>query len=313
MGIGTVILLFFGLIIISWIIAGTVVINKEYERALKFRLGSFRTVLGPGINFKIPFIEDINRIDYRVKSEDVEPQAVMTKDNVTVSVDAIVFFKVREAKEELKKAILEVEDYQKVTIDYAQTMLRNIIGKKELDEVLQKREEIAEVLRKDLDKETDSFGVKVNNVEIKDVSVPDDLERAMASEAEAERQRRAKIKESEGELQAAQRLRLASEMLGTGGYQLRTLQTVDNVAKENSTIITVPASLIPPSEDKDDQLFGDILEEMKDKVDLSSLLESGNIGNLMSGGLGIGKAMEEETDILRGEVEEEDEDEEEGQ
>lgn len=296
MNFGTVALLFLGLIILLWIAVSSIVINKEYERALKFRLGSFRTVLGPGINFKIPFIEDINRIDYRVKSEDVEPQAVMTKDNVTVSVDAIVFFKVREAKEELKKAILEVEDYKKVTIDYAKTMLRNIIGKKELDEVLQKREEIAEVLRKDLDKETDSFGVKVNNVEIKDVSVPDNLERAMASEAEAERQRRAKIKESEGELQAAQRLRLASEMLGTGGYQLRTLQTVDNVAKENSTIITVPASLIPPSEDKDEQLFGDILEEMKGKVDLSSLLESGNIGNLMSGGLGIGKAIEEETD-----------------
>lgn len=253
--------------------AGAIVINKEYERALRYRLGAFKDVFKQGFHLKIPIFDSIDKVDYRVKSQDVEPQNVMTRDNVTVSVDAIVFFKVKRNVEELKKAILEVEDYSKVTIDYAQTMLRDIIGKKELDEVLQKREEIAETLRDELDQETDKFGVKVENVEIKDVSVPDDLERAMASEAEAERERRARIKNATGELQASKMIRVASELLGKRGYQLRTLQTVEDVAIDNSTIVTIPSSLVPSKGEEDEKLFEDTINKIVKGKDLSEVID----------------------------------------
>lgn len=252
----------------------SITIVKEFERGLVFRLGSYDRVLPPGINFVIPFAEKVRKIDYRVDSVNVSPQNVMTKDNVTVKVDAFVFYHVKKSTEEVKKAVLEVDDFRDVTTDYGQSMLRAIIGRKELDDILQKRDEIADELKGQLDDKTDRFGVKVDDVEIKDVSIPQKLERAMASEAEAERERRARIKNAQGELQAAIRTRVASDLLGSAGYKLRTLQTVDSVAADNATIVTVPASLIP-SEKKTEEgaLFDDVLDKVKDRMDLSDILE----------------------------------------
>ena len=252
----------------------SIVINQEYERALVFRLGSYQRVLGPGFNVIIPFLEWTKKVDYRVKTVNVNPQKVLTKDNVTVTVDAIVFYKVRREAEEIKKAILEVEDFNQVTVNYGQTMLRAIIGRKELDDILQNRNEIADELREDLDKATNDFGIHIRDVEIQDVSIPDSMERAMAAEAEAERSRRAKLKEAEGELQAAVEMRAASDILGSGGYRLRTLETLDRVAQENSTILTIPAELLPEqsSQESGESPVKNLVDNVLQNVDMDELM-----------------------------------------
>ncbi len=267
-------LIYFLVILAIILVVKTIVINQEYERAIVFRLGSFERVLGPGLQFVIPFIEWIKKVDYRVKTVNVQPQKVLTRDNVTVTVDAIIFYKVMRDHEKLKDTILEVEDFNEVTVNYGKTMLRAEIGKVELDDLLSKRDEIAEELRSDLDESTDEFGVTIRDVEIRDVSIPDSMERAMAAEAEAERERRARITKARGELQAAARTRMASEILGTEGYKLRTLQTIDNVAIENSTIVTIPAELMPKSEGSDEHHghVKEILDKLKDSLDIEKML-----------------------------------------
>ncbi|MDY6788722.1 MAG: SPFH domain-containing protein [Candidatus Nanohaloarchaea archaeon] len=251
----------------------SIVINQEYERAVVFRLGAFSRVFGAGLNFKIPFLEWVQKVDYRVKTVNVNPQKVLTKDNVTVTVDAIVFYKVRRDSEAIKNSILEVEDFNKVTVNYGQTMLRAMIGKKELDEILQNRDKIADELRKELDQATNDFGVHIRDVEIQDVSIPQSMERAMAAEAEAERDRRARVTHAEGELQAAARTRLASDILGDGGYKLRTLQTLDEVATENSTVVTIPAELMPgkTSEEETGNVQG-IIDQLRESIDMEELI-----------------------------------------
>lgn len=253
----------------------SIVINQEYERALVFRLGSYSRVLGPGFNTVIPFLEWTKKVDYRVKTVNVNPQKVLTKDNVTVTVDAIVFYKVRRDSEEIKKAILEVEDFNQVTVNYGQTMLRAIIGRKELDDILQNRNEIADELREDLDKATNDFGIHIRDVEIQDVSIPDSMERAMAAEAEAERSRRAKLKEAEGELQAAVEMRAASDILGSGGYRLRTLETLDRVAQENSTILTIPAELMPEQRgaEEGESPVKNLVDNVLQNIDMDDLMK----------------------------------------
>jgi regulator of protease activity HflC (stomatin/prohibitin superfamily) len=266
-----------------------IVINQEYERAVVFRLGSFDRVLGPGFNFVIPFLEWTQKIDYRVKAVNVNPQKVLTKDNVTVTVDAIVFYKVKRDREEIKKAVLEVEDYNDVTVSYGQTMLRAIIGRKELDEILQHRDEIADELRDDLDRTTNDFGIHIRDVEIQDVSIPDSMERAMAAEAEAERSRRAKLKEAEGELQAAVEMRAASDILGSGGYRLRTLETLDNVAQENSTILTIPAELMPDrsGDGEGESPVKELVSRVLDSTDMDSLIRGAKDSAAQPDGEGI--------------------------
>lgn len=244
----------------------SIVIDQEYERAVVFRLGSYNRVLGAGLQFKIPFVEWVQKIDYRVKTVNVKPQKVLTKDNVTVTVDAIVFYKIKREDKEVQKAVLEVEDFNQVTVNYGQTMLRAMIGKKELDDILQNRDEIADELREELDKATNDFGVHIRDVEIQDVSIPDSMERAMAAEAEAERSRRAKIKEAEGELQAAAEMRAAADILGKGGYQLRMLETLDRVAQENATIVTIPAELIPQQGEMDTPVGESPVKDIIDRV-----------------------------------------------
>lgn len=250
-----------------------IVINQEYERAVVFRLGSFDRVLGPGFNMKIPFLEWTQKIDYRVKTVNVHPQKVLTKDNVTTEVDAIVFYKVRKDRESIKNAILEVENFDQVTISYGKSMLRAEIGKVMLDELLQERDKIAQILQEDLDKATNEFGVEIRDVEIRDVSIPDTMERAMAAEAEAERSRRAKIKEAQGELQAAVEMRAASDILGQGGYQLRMLETVDRVATENATIVTIPAELLPHhvDDDESDSPVQNVVNNVLENIDMEDI------------------------------------------
>lgn len=251
----------------------SIVINQEYERAVVFRLGSYNRVMGPGLNFKIPFLEWVTQVDYRVKTVNVHPQKVLTKDNVTTEVDAIVFYKLRRDEESIKDAVLEVEDFDKVTISYGKTMLRAEIGKVVLDELLQERNKVAEILRKDLDDVTNDFGVEIRDVEIRDVSIPDSMERAMAAQAEAERSRRAKIKEAQGELQAAVEMRAASDILGSGGYKLRMLETIDRVAQENATVVTVPAELIPAGDGDEavDSPVHDLVDDILENIDMEDL------------------------------------------
>lgn len=266
-------LLFVILVVVVLLLSKAIIIVREFERCVVLRFGSFNRVMMPGLKLVIPFVESPIIIDYRMESVNVQPQEVMTSDNVTVTVDAYVFYHVRKAKDEVKKAVLEVEDFHRVTTNYGQSMLRAIIGKEELDTLLRERDKIADQLKTQLDKKTDRFGVKVDDVEIKDVSVPGDLERAMASEAEAERERRARIKYSLGELQAAKNIRLASELLGERGYELRTLQTVEDVAVENSTIVTIPSTLVPSKEKEEEMLFEDTIDRIKSGEDLSKIIE----------------------------------------
>lgn len=259
--------------IVTALVYFSLVINQEYERAVVFRMGSYERVLGPGLNFKVPFFEWIKKVDYRVKSTNVHPQKVLTKDNVTVTVDAIVYYRVRREAEEVAKAVLEVENFNEVTVRYAQTKLRDLVGSKELDDILQRREEVAGELEGTLDKATNDFGVKIRDVELQDVSIPEGMERAMAAQAEAERNRRAKIKEAQGELQASARMRAASDILGKRGYQLRTLETLDNVAQENSTIVTIPAELMPSeASEEEESPVQNIVDKVLDSVDLSDLV-----------------------------------------
>lgn len=223
----------------------SIVINQEYERAVVFRLGGFARVMGPGVNLKIPFLEWIQRVDYRVKSVNVNPQKLLTKDNVTTTVDAVVFYEIKRDVDEVQKAVLETADYDELTVNYAQTTLRDFIGKKDLDDLLQHRDKIGDSICDRLDEKTEEYGVRVKDVEIQDVSIPEQMERAMASQAEAERDRRATIKQAQGELQAAARTRLAADILGEQGYKLRTLNTLDDIAAEQSTVVTIPAELFP--------------------------------------------------------------------
>lgn len=259
--------------VIAIILSFGLVINQEYERALVFRLGSFSRVLGPGLKMVIPFLEWVTKVDYRVRSENVTPQKVLTRDNVTVTVDAIVYYKVKKEHSELSKAILEVTDYNEVTIRYAQTKLRDLVGSKELDEILQKREKVAKQLEESLDLATEDFGIKIIDVELQDVSIAEEMERAIAAQAEAERNRRAKIKEARGELQAAIEMRAAADILGKRGYQLRTLETLDKIAQENATIVAVPAELMPAreAEEKESPVSG-LVRKMIENIDYEEIL-----------------------------------------
>lgn len=251
-------------VVVAVLVYFSIVINQEYERAVVFRLGSFDRVLGPGLGFKIPFLEWIQRVDYRVKTVNVQPQKLLTKDNVTTTVDAVVFYEVKRDVSEVQKAVLETEDYDNLTVNYAQTTLRDFIGKKDLDDLLQRRDEIGDEIRSVLDRKTEEYGIRVKDVEIQDVTIPEQMERAMASQAEAERDRRAAIKQAQGELQAAARTRVASDILGRGGYKLRTLNTLDNIAEEQSTIVTIPAELFPVSGQGGDG--GDLVTGMDEAI-----------------------------------------------
>lgn len=211
---------------------------QEYERGAVFRLGRFVGLRGPGLVVIIPFIERIRRIDLRVITMDVPEQECMTVDNVTVRVDAVVYFRVLDAA----SAILKVNNYIKATHLLAQTTLRNVVGQSELDELLAHRERLNEKMQKIVDEGTDPWGIKVSMVETKEVQLPENMKRAMAAQAEAERDRRAKVVHAEGEYQAAEKLAQAAKVMARqpAALQLRYLQTLTAIATERSNTILFP-------------------------------------------------------------------------
>jgi regulator of protease activity HflC (stomatin/prohibitin superfamily) len=234
------------IIVLILIVLSAIRILKEYERAVVFRLGRFTKVKGPGIFILWPAIDKMAKVSLRVIAMDVPPQDVITKDNISIKVNAVAYFRVFEPD----KAILEVEDYLYATSQLSQTTLRSVLGEYELDDILGQREKINLRLQKILDQQTDPWGIKVSTVEIKHVDIPQDMQRAIARQAEAERERRAKIIHSEGELQAADKLNQAAKIISETptGIQLRFLSTLSEIATEkNSTILfPIPIDLFTP-------------------------------------------------------------------
>lgn len=216
-------------------------ILREYERGVIFRLGKLLGAKGPGLIFLIPFVDRIVKIDLRVVTIDVARQEVMTRDNVPVTVDAVVYFRVIEPS----AAIVKVENFLKATSLIAQTTLRSVLGQAELDELLAHREKINVTLQEIIDRQTDPWGVKVVTVEVRDVVLPEGMKRAMAKQAETERERRAKVINAEGEYQAAEKLVLAAGRIATEpiALQLRFLQTISEMASEHNTTTIVPLPL----------------------------------------------------------------------
>ncbi len=213
-------------------------ILREYERAVVFRLGKFHKTKGPGLIMLIPFIDKIERVDLRVLTINVDRQEVITKDNVTVHVDAITFFRVIDAE----AATIQVEKYIHATSMLAQTTLRSIVGQVELDELLAERDKVNKNIQEIIDRQTDPWGIKVVSVEVRDVVLPENMKRAMARQAETERDRRAKVINAEGEFQAAERLVEAATMMREApmALQLRFLQTMSDISEENATFAFLP-------------------------------------------------------------------------
>lgn len=234
------------LLVVIFIIAPMLRITQEYERAVVFRLGRLVGVRGPGLIILVPYLERMVKVDLRVVTMDVPKQDTMTKDNVPVAVDAVVYFQVVDAA----AAITRVESFVRATAMIAQTNLRSTIGQSELDDLLAKRDDINAKLQEQLDLQTEPWGVKVTTVEIRDVALPEGMRRAMARQAEVERERRAKIINAEGEFQAAARLLQAADTMSQNPItiQLRYLQTVSEVATENNstTIFPLPIDLLRP-------------------------------------------------------------------
>ncbi|HSH30570.1 MAG TPA: slipin family protein [Thiohalobacter sp.] len=221
-------------------------ILREYERGVIFMLGRFWKVKGPGLIIVIPFIQQMVRVDLRIVVMDVPSQDVISQDNVSVKVNAVLYFRVIDAE----RAIIQVEDYYSATSQLAQTTLRSVLGKHDLDEMLSERDKLNNDIQELLDSQTDAWGIKVSNVEIKHVDLDESMIRSIAKQAEAERVRRAKVIHAEGEMQASEKLAEAYKVLASqpGSIQLRYLQTLTDIAGEqNSTIVfPVPMDLIKP-------------------------------------------------------------------
>jgi regulator of protease activity HflC (stomatin/prohibitin superfamily) len=238
-------------IVVALILAAIVLpqalrILREYERGVIFRLGKLLGAKGPGLIFLIPVVDRIVKMDLRVVTIDVAKQEVMTRDNVPVTVDAVVYFRVIDPI----AAVVKVENFWKATSLIAQTTLRSVLGQAELDELLSHREKINQTLQEIIDRQTDPWGIKVTAVEVKDVVLPDGMKRAMAKQAEAERERRAKIVNAEGEFQAAEKMVQAAAMMSREpmALQLRFLQTMREISSEHNTttFLPVPIDLFKP-------------------------------------------------------------------
>ena len=234
------------IIIGVFILANAVRILREYERGVIFRLGRLIGAKGPGLIFLIPLVDRMVRVSLRVITMDVPAQDIITRDNVTVKVNAVIYFRVMESN----KAIVEVEDYLYATSMISQTTLRSVLGQVELDDLLTNREKINLELQHIIDEQTEPWGIKVSVVEVKNVDLPENMQRAIARQAEAERERRAKVIHADGEFQASEKLAAAALVIGKTpvGIQLRFLQTLAEVATEkNSTLIfPVPIDLFAP-------------------------------------------------------------------
>lgn len=240
-----IVIVFFGILILS----NAIRILREYERGVIFRLGRLIPpdgIKGPGIILLIPIIDKMVKVSLRTVVMDVPPQDVITRDNVSIKVNAVVYFRVLEPQ----KAIVQVENYLAATSQLSQTTLRSVLGQSELDDLLSQREKINHRLQEIIDSHTESWGIKVTNVEVKQIDLPQEMQRAMAKQAEAERERRSKVISAEGEFQASQRLADAAEILGQqpSAITLRYLQTLREIAteKNSTTIFPVPIDLLKP-------------------------------------------------------------------
>ena len=230
-------------ILLALLAAGVRIVN-QYENGIVFRLGRFAGTRTPGLNIIIPIVDRMVIVDMRTVTRDVPPQDVITRDNVSVKVNAVLFFRVVDAQ----RAIIQVEDFLYATSQLAQTTLRAILGQQELDDLLAQRDKINKHLQEVIDQHTEPWGIKVSNVEVKDVDLPQEMKRAMSKQAESERERRAKIIAAEGEFQASEKLAQASEVLGRSpaALQLRYLQTLVEISaeKNSTTIFPVPIDII---------------------------------------------------------------------
>ncbi|MBA7594800.1 hypothetical protein ES703_01755 [subsurface metagenome] len=228
------------------LLASAIKILQEYERGVVFRLGRLVGVRGPGLVIIVPLIDRLLRVSLRVVTLDVPAQDVITKDNVSIKVNAVVYFRVINAD----KAIIEIEDFLYATSQIAQTTLRSVLGEIELDDLLTKREKINQRLQQIIDKATDPWGIKVSTVEVKHIDLPTEMQRAIARQAEAERDRRAKVIHAEGELQASEKLSAAAKTLSREpiSVTLRYLQTLSDIATENNstTLFPIPIDLFKP-------------------------------------------------------------------
>ncbi|MDD3711013.1 MAG: slipin family protein [Patescibacteria group bacterium] len=217
---------------------------KQYERGVLFTMGRFTRVMNPGWRFLWPVFQGYKRVDIRVKAVDVPDQRAITRDNVAVTVNAVLYYKVLDAP----KAVIEVENFYYAASQYAQTTMRNIVGETTLDELLSSREKIAERIKEIVDKETDAWGLSVNNVELKDVILPESMERTIAKQAEAEREKRAVIINAEGELAAAENLSKAAKRLAEsdGALHLRTLQSINDMSSDqsNTVVFVTPLEIL---------------------------------------------------------------------
>jgi len=240
----------FFIIVVAFIVSG-IKILKEYERAVVFRLGRMVGARGPGMVYVIPAVEKMVKMDLRTVTMDIPPQDVITRDNVSVKVNAVLYFRVLEPN----KAVREVENYLFATSQLAQVTLRSVCGQAELDELLAEREKINTRIQEILDAQTDPWGIKVVLVELKHIDLPQEMQRAMAKQAEAERERRAKVIHAEGEFQASQKLADAAEVISRQptALQLRFLQSLVEIASEknSTTIFPVPIDLLAPFLKKD--------------------------------------------------------------
>ena len=227
-----------GVIIILLFFVSSIRVLNEYERGVIFRLGRFLSTKGPGLIIVFPVIDRMVRVGLRLVTMDVPPQDIVTKDNVSVKVNAVVYFRVLNPE----RAIIEVEDFLYATGQLSQTTLRSVLGQMDLDDLLSEREKINSQLQELLDQATDPWGIKVTNVELKHVDLPHEMQRAIARQAEAERERRAKVIHAEGEYQASERLAQAATTIATapGALQLRFLQTLAEIATENNSTIIFP-------------------------------------------------------------------------
>ena len=233
-------------LVVLMVLSSAIKIVQEYERAGIFRLGRFVGLRGPGLVLIIPFVERARKVDLRVVTMDVPQQECITLDNVTVSVDAVIYFRVVEPAD----AILKVLDYVKATSLLSQTTLRSVVGQSELDEVLSHRERLNERVQSIVDEGTNPWGIKVSLVEVKDVQLAESMQRSMAAQAEAERDRRAKVVHAEGEFQAAAKLAQAAELMSgqPAALQLRYLQALTAIAPEktNTILFPIPIDLVKP-------------------------------------------------------------------
>lgn len=227
---------------------------KQYERGVVLTMGRFTSIQNPGWRIIIPVFQQMEKVDLRVKAVDVPDQKVITRDNVSASINAVIYYKVADAA----RAVLEVEDFRYAVSQLAQTTMRNVVGSAELDEVLAERDKLSEQIRTIIDQETDQWGIKVDNVELKDFFLPDDMERTIAKQAEAERERRSVIIKAEGEVAAAENMAKAAKMLSEapGALHLRTLQSLNDLSSDqsNTVVFATPIEVLRAVESMKDWL-----------------------------------------------------------